>query len=234
MSRASTPSVHAASTSNRLVPSCWRSGAKLRPARPPASITPNVPSPQVTGATISLTAGAVGGLAPVRYQWWIQRDGAGWALLRDWDANPTLSWTASLAGGYDIVVHATFLGFAMSMVLAHAPVILPAVLRFNESHAPEKHGAKYAAFMASAKVPQPHTDGARRPSGSLLRGVPSTTGPSSQRSRQPAVLTRTPPLPASPSSFTRCFAKPRITALPQRPQLGRSAPSARSLVQKKI
>ncbi|WP_192796661.1 hypothetical protein [Serinicoccus kebangsaanensis] len=33
------------------------------------------------------------------------------------------------AAGYDIVVHATFLGFAMSMILAHAPVILPAVLR---------------------------------------------------------------------------------------------------------
>lgn len=30
---------------------------------------------------------------------------------------------------YDVVVHATFLGYAMSMVLAHAPVILPAVLR---------------------------------------------------------------------------------------------------------
>jgi len=32
-------------------------------------------------------------------------------------------------GGYDAAVHATFLGFAMSMILAHAPVILPAVLR---------------------------------------------------------------------------------------------------------
>lgn len=30
---------------------------------------------------------------------------------------------------YDTVVHAAFLGFAMSMVMAHAPVILPAVLR---------------------------------------------------------------------------------------------------------
>ena len=30
---------------------------------------------------------------------------------------------------YDTVVHASFLGFAMSMVMAHAPVILPAVLR---------------------------------------------------------------------------------------------------------
>ncbi|GAB3706158.1 hypothetical protein GCM10028815_17860 [Mariniluteicoccus flavus] len=30
---------------------------------------------------------------------------------------------------YDAVVHAVFLGFAMSMVMAHAPVIFPAVLR---------------------------------------------------------------------------------------------------------
>ena len=30
---------------------------------------------------------------------------------------------------YDAVVHATFLGFTLSMVMAHAPVILPAVLR---------------------------------------------------------------------------------------------------------
>lgn len=30
---------------------------------------------------------------------------------------------------YDLAVHAVFLGFAMSMVLAHAPIILPAVLR---------------------------------------------------------------------------------------------------------
>lgn len=32
-------------------------------------------------------------------------------------------------GGYDAVVHSVFLGFAMSMIFAHAPVILPAVLR---------------------------------------------------------------------------------------------------------
>ncbi len=30
---------------------------------------------------------------------------------------------------YDVVVHATFLGFTISMILAHAPVILPAILR---------------------------------------------------------------------------------------------------------
>ncbi len=37
---------------------------------------------------------------------------------------------AALDGpGYDAVVHATFLGFTLSMIMAHAPVILPAVLR---------------------------------------------------------------------------------------------------------
>jgi hypothetical protein len=37
----------------------------------------------------------------------------------------------AVSGGaaYDAVVHAAFLGFTMSMVMAHAPVILPAVLR---------------------------------------------------------------------------------------------------------
>ena len=35
---------------------------------------------------------------------------------------------ASVAG-YDTVVHTSFLGFAISMVMAHAPIILPAVLR---------------------------------------------------------------------------------------------------------
>ncbi len=50
-----------------------------------------------------------------------------------WLAVAAVTW---LVGGmpgdvpaYDTVVHAVFLGFAMSMVLAHAPVILPAVLR---------------------------------------------------------------------------------------------------------
>lgn len=51
---------------------------------------------------------------------WLAVAGLGLALL----GSPSTS-----AAGYDIVVHATFLGFAMSMILAHAPVILPAVLR---------------------------------------------------------------------------------------------------------
>ncbi|MEU1302686.1 hypothetical protein [Streptomyces shenzhenensis] len=50
---------------------------------------------------------------------WLGLAGALWLL------------TGPVAEGtrYDAVVHAVFLGFVMSMIMAHAPVILPAVLR---------------------------------------------------------------------------------------------------------
>ena len=50
---------------------------------------------------------------------WLAVAGAIWLL-----GGPALT-----ARGYDAVVHAVFLGFVMSMIMAHAPVILPAVLR---------------------------------------------------------------------------------------------------------
>jgi hypothetical protein len=37
--------------------------------------------------------------------------------------------TATEGASYDAVIHAVFLGYTLSMVMAHAPVILPAVLR---------------------------------------------------------------------------------------------------------
>jgi hypothetical protein len=50
-----------------------------------------------------------------------------------WLAVAGVIWSVSgpaLAGArYDAVVHAVFLGFTLSMIMAHAPVILPAVLR---------------------------------------------------------------------------------------------------------
>lgn len=50
-----------------------------------------------------------------------------------WCAVPALMWIAappaSSGYGYDAVVHALALGFVMSMILAHAPVIIPAVVK---------------------------------------------------------------------------------------------------------
>jgi hypothetical protein len=68
--------------------------------------------------------------------------GLGWLTVAG------LTWTAlgpALDGPrYDLVVHAVGLGFAMSMVLAHAPIILPAVLNRALPYRP----ALYAATVA--------------------------------------------------------------------------------------
>jgi hypothetical protein len=41
----------------------------------------------------------------------------------------TLTGPAYDGAAYDVVIHSVFLGFTISMIMAHAPVILPAVLR---------------------------------------------------------------------------------------------------------
>ena len=65
-----------------------------------------------------------------------------WSLLAAyaWLAVAGLVWL--LAGrqpsgpGYDAVLHSIFLGFTISMIMAHAPVILPAVLRVRLPYHP--------------------------------------------------------------------------------------------------
>jgi len=51
------------------------------------------------------------------------------------------AWLGALTEGpaYDATLHAVFVGFAMSMVLGHAPVILPAVLRVRLPHHPRDY-----------------------------------------------------------------------------------------------
>lgn len=58
---------------------------------------------------------------------WLAFGGLVWLL----SALPTAGAGARLAPDvtYEIGVHAVFVGFAMSMIVAHAPVILPAILR---------------------------------------------------------------------------------------------------------
>lgn len=65
---------------------------------------------------------------------WLGLAGTLWAL----GAVPGAG-SGPLAGhpaAYDTVIHATFLGFAISMVMAHAPVILPAVLTVRLPYRP--------------------------------------------------------------------------------------------------
>ncbi|WP_200942628.1 hypothetical protein [Knoellia sp. Soil729] len=61
---------------------------------------------------------------------WLTLAGALWLL-----AGPVLEGPA-----YDATVHAVFLGFTLSMIMAHAPVILPAVLRVSLPYRPALYG----------------------------------------------------------------------------------------------
>ena len=54
---------------------------------------------------------------------------AGYAWLAVAGATWTLGGAAYDGPRYDVVIHAVFLGFTISMIMAHAPVILPAVVR---------------------------------------------------------------------------------------------------------
>lgn len=75
---------------------------------------------RATGMTRYIAACLLAGYA------WLAIAGAVW-----------LSAGAVLDGfGYDAVLHAVFLGFVMSMIMAHAPLILPAVLRIRLPYRP--------------------------------------------------------------------------------------------------
>ncbi|HSR25491.1 MAG TPA: hypothetical protein VLW53_18195, partial [Candidatus Eisenbacteria bacterium] len=57
---------------------------------------------------------------------WLGVAGVLWATLGEVADGPR----------YDATLHAVFLGFVMSMVMGHAPVIVPAVLRVRLPHRP--------------------------------------------------------------------------------------------------
>ena len=57
---------------------------------------------------------------------WLLVAGAGWLLAGDPGTGPV----------HDAVVHAIFLGFVITMIMAHAPVILPAVLGVRVEYHP--------------------------------------------------------------------------------------------------
>jgi len=61
-----------------------------------------------------------------------------------WLTVPGLTWSltgaAAAGGAYDAVVHSVMLGFVMSMIMAHASVILPAVVRRPLPYTPLMYG----------------------------------------------------------------------------------------------
>ncbi len=70
-----------------------------------------------------------------------------------WLAVGGLLWAVAArpdGGLYDAALHAVFLGFVMSMVFGHAPVILPAVLRVRLPYGPAMYGPLALLHLALA------------------------------------------------------------------------------------
>ena len=62
------------------------------------SLTADKAAPQPTGTSITFTAAASGGIAPIQYKWWTSPDGANWTLGQGWSTTNTYRWTPTLAG----------------------------------------------------------------------------------------------------------------------------------------
>ena len=87
-----------------------------------ATISVAPPSPQGTGAKVTITAGSSGCASP-QYRFWLQPPGGSWAVAQDYSSSTSYAWAATGAGGvyhlevdvrsspavaYDVVAGATY------------------------------------------------------------------------------------------------------------------------------
>jgi hypothetical protein len=67
------------------------------------SVTANRTGIRPVGRSLTLTATATGGVAPLQFKWWVW-NGSNWTVARDWAAGNTLTWTPRVPGDYQIQV----------------------------------------------------------------------------------------------------------------------------------
>ena len=94
-------------------------------APPVASVTlqANVASPQIAGSTILWSAGALGGVAPYQYRWWVF-DGSVWSAATAWRSSSTWSLTPTVANN-DYIVRVWVRGAGNSTDAAEASASVP-------------------------------------------------------------------------------------------------------------
>jgi uncharacterized delta-60 repeat protein len=68
-----------------------------------SALTANMSSPQTPGVSVTFTASAIGGIAPLHYKWWVF-NGVTWTVTKDWSASSSFTWTAGVGGNYRIGV----------------------------------------------------------------------------------------------------------------------------------
>src|SRR5437667_152185 len=74
----------------------------IRPPITAVTVTADRAAPQPPGTTITLTAAATGGAAPVQFKWWLF-SAAGWTVLQDWSAATSVMWTPATANPIGMV-----------------------------------------------------------------------------------------------------------------------------------
>ena len=79
------------------------------------TLTPDHPSPQLTGTTITFTAAVTCSGTP-QYRFWMQNPGGAWTIVQDYGPSNTLTWnTTGLAlGGYNLEVDVRTAGTSVS------------------------------------------------------------------------------------------------------------------------
>ncbi len=82
----------------------WRNSMNLVVSSPltVSSITANRTSPVAPGTTVTWTASATGGTAPLQYQFWLYSPSSGWSLLQAYSTSNTVSWVPASAGTYTV------------------------------------------------------------------------------------------------------------------------------------
>ena len=84
-----------------------------------AVLNSSVPSPQLTGTTVTFVAGGTGGTAPYEYQWYLQQNGGGWTMLRSWSPATTYAWTPTQPGNYVMALWARSAGSTANLWQAY-------------------------------------------------------------------------------------------------------------------
>ena len=109
------------------------------PAKPPLRVTgisSSHTSPQVTGTSITFSAIATGGTAPLQFKWWIV-NGATAQVGRAWSTNASFTWKPSAAGSYAIRVWARNAGStADAPASSEAVMAMPIVIQALSNAAP--------------------------------------------------------------------------------------------------
>jgi hypothetical protein len=60
------------------------------------TLTADRTAPQLPGTSITLTAAAIGGVAPHQFKWWVY-DGVAWTIAQNWSAVASFAWTPATA-----------------------------------------------------------------------------------------------------------------------------------------